>query len=277
MSRLKPWQLVLIYAIIALLALFYIFPIYWALITSLKTLPEMMASRPTFVPNEFTFAHYQAVIFRSNYFTFLKNSLLIGLFSTVLTLVLSIGAGYAVSRLKFRGKRTFSMSILAVYLFPGILLIIPLFRVMAAVGLYDSIWSVVLIHVLLALPFGIWTLSTFIDAVPLELEDAARIEWASRLRTLGTVYLPLIGPGLATVAIFAFVVSWNDYLFPSILLSSPRVQTVSVGIAGWTSTYAINWGQISAASILTIIPVVFFFALVGRYFVSGLVAGAVKQ
>ena len=277
MSRLKPWQLVLIYAIIALLALFYIFPIYWALITSLKTLPEMMASRPTFVPNEFTFAHYQAVIFRSNYFTFLKNSLLIGLFSTVLTLVLSIGAGYAVSRLKFRGKRTFSMSILAVYLFPGILLIIPLFRVMAAVGLYDSIWSVVLIHVLLALPFGIWTLSTFIDAVPLELEDAARIEWASRLRTLGTAYLPLLVPGLATVAMLASVLRWMDSLIPSISLFFPRCVIVLLCIARLTSTYAINWGQISAASILTIIPVVFFFALVGRYFVSGLVAGAVKQ
>jgi ABC-type glycerol-3-phosphate transport system permease component len=148
---------------------------------------------------------------------------------------------------------------------------------MATMGLYDKIWSVVLVHVLLSLPFSVWTLSTFIDSVPIDLEDAARIDGASRLKTLWTVYLPLIGPGLATVAIFAFVVSWNDFLFPAILLSSPKVQTIPVGIAGWTSTYAINWGQVTAASILTIIPVIFFFALVGRYFVQGLVAGAVKQ
>lgn len=277
MSRLKPWHLVFIYAVIALLAIFYIFPIYWALITSFKNLSEMMASNPTFLPNEFTFVHYQAVLFKSKYFVFLKNSLLVGSFSTFLTLILSIGAGYAVSRLKFIGKRLYSIAILMVYLFPGILLIIPLFRVMSSLGLYDKIWSVILVHVLLSLPFGVWTLSTFIDAVPIELEEAARIDGASRLRTLRTVYLPLIAPGLATVAIFAFVVSWNDFLFPAILLSSPKVQTIPVGIAGWTSTYAINWGQVTAASILTIIPVVFIFALVGRYFVQGLVAGAVKQ
>jgi len=277
MSKLKPWQLAFIYAVIMLLAIFYIFPIYWALITSFKKLQEMMASNPTFFPNEFTLAHYQAVLLRSKYFIFLKNSLLVGIFSTILTLVLSTGAGYAVSRLKFRGKKVYSMALLTVYLFPGILLVIPLFRVMASLGLYDNAWSVVLVHVLLALPFGVWTLSTFFDSVPIELEDAARIDGASRFKTLWMVYLPLIGPGLATVAVFAFVVSWNDFLFPTILLSSPNVQTIPVGIASWTSTYAINWGQVTAASILTIIPVVFFFALMGRYFVHGLVAGAVKQ
>lgn len=277
MSRLKPWQLVLIYALIALLAIFYIFPIYWAFITSFKKLPEMMASKPTFFPNEYTLAHYQAVLFQSKYFVFLKNSLLVGVLSTTLTLILSTGAGYAVSRLKFRGKGFYSIAILTVYLFPGILLIIPLFRVMATLGLYDNIWSVVLVHVLLSLPFSVWTLTTFIDAVPHELEEAARIDGASRLKTMLMVYLPLIVPGLATVAIFSFVVSWNDFLFPAILLSSPNVQTIPVGIAGWTSTYAINWGQVTAASILTIIPVVFFFALLGRYFVHGLVAGAVKE
>jgi len=262
MSKLKPWQLAFIYAVIMLLAIFYIFPIYWALITSFKKLQEMMASNPTFFPNEFTLAHYQAVLLRSKYFIFLKNSLLVGIFSTILTLVLSTGAGYAVSRLKFRGKKVYSMALLTVYLFPGILLVIPLFRVMASLGLYDNAWSVVLVHVLLALPFGVWTLSTFFDSVPIELEDAARIDGASRFKTLWMVYLPLIGPGLATVAI---------------LLSSPNVQTIPVGIASWTSTYAINWGQVTAASILTIIPVVFFFALMGRYFVHGLIAGAVKQ
>jgi ABC-type glycerol-3-phosphate transport system permease component len=259
MTRLKPWQLVFIYSVIALLAIFYIFPIYWAFITSFKKLPEMMASKPTFFPNEYTLAHYQTVLFQSKYFVFLKNSLLVGVLSTTLTLILSTGAGYAVSRLKFHGKRLYSIAILTVYLFPGILLIIPLFRVMASLGLYDNIWSVVLVHVLLALPFSVWTLSTFFDAVPLELEEAARIDGASRLRTMWMVYLPLIVPGLATVAIFSFVVSWNDFLFPAILLSSPNVQTIPVGIAGWTSTYAINWGQVTAASILTIIPVVFFY------------------
>ncbi|MCL4236975.1 MAG: carbohydrate ABC transporter permease [Anaerolineae bacterium] len=270
-------QRLLIYAILLMLVLVYISPIYWTLITSFKKLPEMMASTPTFFPEDATLQHYRDVLYESRYTTFMRNSIVVGVAATVLTLLLSVGAAYSLSRLRFRGKTLFSLGILLVYLFPGILLIIPLFRVMANLGLYDNIISVVLVHVILALPFGIWTLRSFFDGVPVELEDAARIDGASRLRVLAQIFTPLIAPGIATVAIFSFVVSWNDYLFPAILLSSPSNQTVPVGIAGWTSAYSINWGQISAASILTVVPVIFFFGLVGRYFVQGLAAGAVKE
>ena len=221
--------------------------------------------------------HYKDVFYDSNYTTFLENSLKVGIASTLLTLILSIGAAYSLSWLRFRGKTLFSLGILLVYLFPGVLLIIPLFRVMAKLALYDDIRSVMLVHVILALPFGIWTLRSFFDGVPVELEDAARIDGANRLRVLVQIFMPLVTPGIATVAIFAFVVSWNDYLFPVILLSSPDNQTIPVGIAGWTSAYSINWGQVSAASIMTVVPVVLFFALVGRFFVQGLAAGAVKE
>lgn len=271
------WQKLLIYLILLVLALIYISPIYWTLITSLKKLPEMMSNTPTFFPMDGTLQHYRDVLYDSNYVTFMENSILVGGAATLLTLLLSIGAAYSLSRLRFWGKTIFSLGILLVYLFPGILLIIPLFRVMANLGLYDDVRSVILVHVILALPFGIWTLRSFFDGVPVELEDAARIDGANRLRVLVQIFLPLVTPGIATVAIFSFVVSWNDYLFPVILLSSPDKQTIPVGIAGWTSAYSINWGQVSAASMLTVIPVVLFFALVGRYFVQGLAAGAVKE
>lgn len=259
------------------MALVYVFPVYWSLITSFKGLIEMMASHPTFFPRAITTEHYRDVLFSSNYFTFMQNSLFVGISSTLLTLVLSVGAAYSLSRLHFVGKGVFSVSILGVYLFPGIRLVIPLFKVIGAIGLYDNPLSVVLTHVILALPFGIWTLRTFFDGVPDELEDAARIDGSSRLQTIVRIYLPLIAPGLATVAIYAFVVSWNDFLFPCILLSSPKVQTIPVGIAGWTSAYSINWGQISAASMMTVVPVILLYAFVGRYFVQGLTAGGVKQ
>jgi multiple sugar transport system permease protein len=275
--RPRRWQRVLVYVLLLLLLFIYISPIYWTLITSFKKLPEMMAMTPTFFPKNTTLQHYKDVFYDSNYITFMENSLKVGIASTILTLILSIGAAYSLSRLRFRGKTLFSLGILLVYLFPGILLIIPLFRVMAKIGLYDDIRSVMLVHVILALPFGIWTLRSFFDGVPVELEDAARIDGANRLRVLVQIFMPLVTPGIATVAIFAFVVSWNDYLFPVILLSSPDNQTIPVGIAGWTSAYSINWGQVSAASMMTVVPVVLFFALVGRFFVQGLAAGAVKE
>jgi multiple sugar transport system permease protein len=264
------------FAALAVLLLVYGFPLYWALITSLKTLPEMMASAPTLFPETLTLRHYRDVLFGSQFFTFLFNSLLIGAVSTLLTLVLSVGAGYSLSRLRFRGKQVFATALMAVYLFPGILLIIPLFQFMAALGLYDTRFSVMLTHVILALPFGVWTLSAFFDTVPVALEEAARIDGATRLRTLLQIYLPLVAPGLATVAIFSFVVSWNDFLFPAVLLASPANQTISVGIAGWAAAYSINWGQVSAASILTVLPVIVLYAFIGKYFVSGIAAGAVK-
>lgn len=219
---------------------------------------------------------YYDVLFKSQFGTFLMNSLIIGVASTIITLVLSLGADYSLSRLRFRGKRLFSMGIMVVYLFPGILLVIPLFQVMVSIGLYDTLFSVILTHVILALPFGVWTMSSFFDTVPPSLEEAARIDGASRLRTLGLIFLPLVTPGLATVAIFAFVVSWNDYLFPVIFLASPGNHTIPVGIADWTAAYSINWGQVSAVSILTVLPVICLYAFAGRYFISGLSAGSVK-
>jgi multiple sugar transport system permease protein len=274
----RAWKISTPLKYLALLALvlIYGFPLYWALVTSLKTLPEMMASIPTFYPAQITLQHYRDVLYQSKFFTYLNNSLFVGTASTALTLVLSLGAGYSLSRLRFRGKRAFSLGIMAVYFFPGILLVIPLFQVMASIGLYDNLWSVVFAHVMLALPFGAWTLGAFFDTVPAALEEAARIDGASRLRVLWQIYLPLVAPGLATVAIFAFVASWNDFLFPVILLSSPDSQTIPVGIAGWTSAYSINWGQVSAVSVLTVIPVIVLFAFVGRYFVAGITAGATK-
>ena len=270
-------KLLIIYGILIIVAIIYLFPVYWTLVTSLKGLREMMAAKPTFIPSKLIWNNYHDVLFSSKYYIYLRNSLIVGIVSMIITLFLSIGAAYSLSRLHFAGKPYFSLGILAVYLFPGILLVIPLFRIMSSIGLYDNLISVILTHVILALPFGVWTLRAFFDTIPVDLEDAARIDGASRLRTIWSIYLPMVQPGMATVIIYAFVVSWNDFLFPSILLSSPNNQTIPVGIAGWTSSYSINWGQVSAASILTIIPVIILYAFVGRYFVSGLTAGAVKS
>ena len=253
----------------------YFFPVYWALITSFKTPLDLMSSRPTFFPKKMTLSSYEDVLLRSKFLYYLRSSIIIASGVTIITLILATGAAYSLSRLNFKGKRLFSNLILLVYLFPGILLAVPIFKMMTKIGLYDMLPSVVLVHVTITLPFCIWTLRTFFDQIPRSLEDAARIDGASKLSVLYKLYLPLIGPGLVTSAIFSFVASWNEYIFPLILLSTPEKKTIPVGIAGWASSYTIDWGQITAAVILAIIPVIILIQLIGRRFVAGL-SGAIK-
>jgi multiple sugar transport system permease protein len=166
--------------------------------------------------------------------------------------------------------------ILLVYLFPGITLVVPLFKMMASTGLYNNLLAVILVHILFTLPFVTWTLRDFFDAIPGDLSDAAQVDGAGQIQVLRHIYLPLVAPGLAVTAIFSFVVSWNDYIFPSILLSDPRLNTIPVGIAAQTAQYNIEWGSITAASILTIVPAFVFFSLLGRLFIRGMTAGAIK-
>jgi len=251
----------------------YFFPLYWALITSFKTSLEIMDSRPTFFPQKITFSSYTDIFWRSKFPYYLRSSIVIASIVTIITLVLAITAAYSLSRFNFKGKRLFSNSILLVYLFPGILLVVPIFKMMTKIGLYDTLLSVILVHVVITLPFCIWTLRTFFDQIPPSLEDAARIDGASKLSVLYKLYLPLIGPGLVTSAIFSFVASWNEYIFPLILLSTPEKKTIPVGIAGWASSYTIDWGQITAAVICAIIPVIILIQFIGKYFVAGLTGG----
>jgi len=253
----------------------YFFPVYWALITSFKTPLDLMSSRPIFFPQKMTLSSYEDVFLRSKFPYYLRSSIIIASMVTIITLILATGAAYSLSRLNFRGKRLFSNLILLVYLFPGILLVVPIFKMMTTIGLYDLLPSVILVHVTITLPFCIWTLSTFFDQIPPSLEDAARVDGASKLSVLYKLYLPLIRPGLVTSAIFSFVASWNEYIFPLILLATPEKKTIPVGIAGWAASYTIDWGQITAAVICSIIPVAILIQFIGRYFVAGL-SGAIK-
>jgi len=256
--------------------LLWILPIYWTVVTSFRTNRDIMSGVPVLVPRDFTLEHYRDVLWGSNFFQFLVNSFLVSVGVTVLTLVLAAGGAFALSRLRFPGRYLVSNLILLVYLFPGVLLVIPLFRLMTAIGLYNSRLSLVLVDVLFTLPFCTWTLRVFFDAITPDLEGAALVDGASRLQMLRHIYLPLAAPGVAVSAIFSFVIAWNEYMFASILASDDSVKTVSVGIADWVSSYTIDWGSVTAAAVLTVLPAIVFFSLLGKLFVRGLTMGATK-
>jgi len=254
----------------------YLFPGYWTLASSLKSLTDLMGA-PTAFPLQPVLENYQDVLGGTPFLVFMRNSLIVAGSVSVLTLVLASTAAYSLSRFRYPGRAVFSQLILLVYLFPGILLIIPVFVMMTRLGLYNSLVAVVITHVLFTLPFSVWTLKLFFDTIPEDLEAAARIDGASRLSILRVIYLPLSRPGIAAAAIFSFVVSWNEYLFASVLVADNELKTLPVGIAGWTSSYAIQWGQITAASVLTILPAIVLFAFIGRLFIRGLTAGAMRE
>jgi ABC-type glycerol-3-phosphate transport system permease component len=265
-----------LYTLLALVLFVWIFPIYWALATSLKPSGDIRSATPTLFPHQFVMEHYRSVLGGSEFFTFVQNSLVVAIGVVLLTLLLSCCSAFALSRLRFPGSNLVGILILLVYLFPGILLVIPLFKMMAAAGLYNNLLSLIFIHVVLTLPFATWTLRDFFNAIPGDIADAARVDGASNMQILRNVYLPLSAPGIAVAAIFSFVVSWNDYIFASVMLSDRELLTLPLGLVAWTSSYSIDWGSVTAASILTVVPAFVFFAFLGRLFIRGMTAGATK-
>ncbi|NAZ35892.1 carbohydrate ABC transporter permease [Rubellimicrobium sp. CFH 75288] len=251
-------------------------PFWWVVTGSFKVPQEIIARTPTFIPRSFTLQHYDLLLSASAYGTYLLNSLLVAAASTLLTLLLAVPAAYAFFRIEFRGRATLYRLILLAYAFPSIVVLVPLFATFARLGLVDTRLALVLVNTAFALPFAIWMLRAFFAQIPPEIEEAARLDGGPPLVVLWRILLPLIAPGLGAVAIFAFVSAWTEYVFASVLILTDALRTLPVGFAGIIGQYQVNWGLLLAGATLAILPVVALFALIGRWFVTGLTEGAVK-
>jgi multiple sugar transport system permease protein len=240
-------------------------------------LPKEIIQRvPTMVPHSFTLQHFEKLLQASDFPVYLLNSMVVALFSTAFTVLLALPAAYAFFRMEFPGRDALYKTILLAYAFPGVVVLIPLYGLFAKVGLIDSPVALVIVNVAFALPFSIWMMRSFLATVPREIEEAAIVDGAPTTTILIRILMPLIAPGIASVAIFAFISSWTEYLFASVLIVSDARRTIPVGFAGIIGQYQIDWGLLLAGATAAIIPVVALFALVGRWFVSGLTDGAVK-
>ncbi len=262
---------------IAVLAILVLMPFWWVTSSSIKDPDEIISRTPTLLwPESFTFEHYQHLLATSDFPRFLANSLIVSAFSMAVTVLLAILAGYAFFRLKFPGQRALYRAILIAYAFPGIVLLVPIYGMMAATGIIDTLGALVIVNVTFALPFAIWMMRAFLVTVPVELEEAAKIDGASTWTILWRVVVPLISPGIASVAIFAFISSWTEYVFASVLIQSAANRTIPTGFAGLIGQYQIDWGLMLAGATLAALPVVALFLFIGRYFIAGLTEGAVK-
>ncbi|GCE23444.1 carbohydrate ABC transporter permease [Dictyobacter kobayashii] len=253
-------------------------PLYWTFATSVKNGLEINQSPPTIFPQQFDFSNYVQVLTNSTFFLpTLRNSTIIAAVTTVLALLFGILCAYALGRMKFRGKPIVLATVLSVQMFPFIALIGPLFVLFTGpLYLYNTYWALIISDLVLNIPLVVWFLTSFFRDLPPDLEEAARIDGASRLKALWYVIMPLTAPGIFSSAILSFIAVWNDFLFGLNLTSDESAQPVTVGITRFNSEHVVAYGQLAAAAIIVTIPLVIIVLFLQRRIVSGLTAGAVK-
>lgn len=261
---------------VLLIVLFAIGPYVWMLLTSLKPEADITAFPVRYLPTTVTLEHYRTLLARTSFGLNMLNSLIVATGAMLLGLAVSVPAAYAFSRFRFAGRRLLMTQFLVINMFPVVLIIIPLFVLMRQLGLLDTFLGIILGHSTFAIPFSIWMLTSYMNAIPADLDEAARIDGASRLQTILLVILPVVAPGIVTTGIYIFVTSWNEYLF-AMMLSGQNIRTVTVALQLFIGEFTVQWGLLSAGGAMIAIPVTILFLLVQRRLVGGLTAGAVKS
>lgn len=264
------------YLVLALYILFALFPLYWLLKVSVTPTSVLYAEGVRMWPSVTTWANYSYVLTRSDFPRFFLNSVIVSGATAVLTTVLAAAAGYAFSRFAFAGKMAVVGLMLLTQMFPLVMLIAPIFRLLAPLGLTDSLLGLVIVYTAFNTPFATFLMQSFFDGIPRDLEEAAMIDGATRFGALRRIVLPLTLPGIAATVGFIFTAAWSELLFALMLVSSPQASTFPVGLLGFVSKFSIDFGQMMAAGVLALIPACLFFVFIQRYLVQGLTAGAVK-
>jgi multiple sugar transport system permease protein len=263
------------HAILLILVLFALAPLLEALSTSFKTKREINTGR-TLIPQNPTTSQFEYVLGQTDFANWMRNSLQIAVATTLFALVIGSLGGYAMSRWRFRGRTLYGNTLLIVQMFPGVMLGIPLFLVLDNYGLIDTMWALLVTYLTFALAFSVWMLKGYFDGIPREIEEAALIDGANRLQVLWQIVLRLSVPGIVTVAVFTFLLAWNEFFFAYLFLVSPHKMTLTLGLFTFIRQYTTDWGYIMAAGILTCLPALVFFFLLQRALTRGLIAGAMK-
>ncbi|MFD4370684.1 carbohydrate ABC transporter permease [Streptomyces sp. NPDC058486] len=267
----------LVNTLAVLFCLVWIFPVYWMVNTAFKPRSEAMTTTPRFVPTSPTLANFDTAVNGTTFLTNLWNSLIVVGGTVVLAVLLGMFAAAALSRFRFRGRRTIMVTILVIQMLPATALLIPTFLVFNRMGLLGTYAGLILAYVATVLPFSIWVMRGFFIAIPPEVEEAARIDGASTWQVLYKILFPLVAPGVVASSVFAFIAAWNDYLVAYTFMKDQSQYTLPVWLESFTNpTTGTDFSGQMAGSVLFSLPVVVFFLLIQRKLVSGVSAGAVK-
>jgi ABC-type glycerol-3-phosphate transport system permease component len=259
-----------------LLALQAAFPFFWMASTSFKPPVEVFAQPPSFIPQAPTLDNFHRLFTATSFLTYFKNSLTVSSLAVLLTMMVSAAGAYSLTRYRYLGREKIAGLILCTYMFAPIMVVIPFFILVKKIGIENTHLALVLAFTSFCLPFTLWLMRAFFETIPLELEEAALVDGAGRLRAVIYVVLPLALPGIIATSIFTFILAWNDYIFTRILIASDELKTLPVGVQDLFHSALIDWGLIMAAGMMITIPALIFFMTVQRYLIRGWGAGAVK-
>ncbi|TCO50181.1 multiple sugar transport system permease protein [Kribbella antiqua] len=273
-TRRRPARVILWGALAAVLVL-YGFPFVYLLLTSFKTPLDAIAVPPQVLPSQWTLDNYVAALSKEGVVPALINSVATAVLSTAFSLALGVPAAYAITRYRTPSGRIFVIAALVTRMVPTIAVGAPLVETMRRLGISDTTIGLAIAHTTISLPLSIWLMSSFFEAVPVELEEAAKVDGSDRLQAFRHVVLPVVSGGLAVTAIFAFLASWNEFLF-ALLLTSVRAQTTPIVIANFQTQFGLDWGGMTALSAVYSVPVILLTLALQRHIVAGLTLGAVK-
>jgi multiple sugar transport system permease protein len=265
-----------LYMVVALYVIFALFPIYWTVKISVTPQNLLYSEGIKLWPSKITLANYRSVLAASDFPRYFLNSMIVSISTSLLVTAIASLAGYALSRFIFPGKVWVSLLLLLTQTFPLVMVIPPIFRIMGQLGLTDNLYGLIIIYTAFNIAFATFLMQSFFDGVPKDLEEAAMIDGCSRFQALRRIILPLTLPGMGATVAFVFTAAWSELLFALMLINSEGQKTFSVGLLTFIGKFAVDWGQMMAASVLALIPVCIFFAFLQRYLVTGLTAGAVK-
>lgn len=267
---------------LVLLGIFTVLPMAWMLLTSVKTQFAALQYPPEWIPSEPTLEQYTRLLSPANevgqeFLHYLLNSIMVSTATTILGVVIAVPAAYAFSRFRFPGRKLLFYAVLVRNMFPAVVFLMPLFIMMKWFGLVNTAWSLILTYLTFGLPLSIWLLKGFYDNIPPQLEQAARIDGATRFQAFLFVVMPLSSPGIIATAIYSFVLAWNEYVYALTFINDKSKLTLPVGLERFFTEYATNWPGLMAASFIMSVPVVVLFLVLQKYFVRALTEGAVKS
>ncbi|WP_085909157.1 carbohydrate ABC transporter permease [Kiloniella majae] len=264
------------YLALSLYVLFALFPLFWLFRVSISPTKLLYTEGTSLWPSMVTIENYLIVLQDTSFPTYFFNSVTVSLGTALCTTLIASAAGYAFSRFRFKGKAIIAFLLLLTQMFPLVMVIAPIYRLMQPLGLTDSLTGLIVVYTAFNTPFATFLMQSFFDAVPKDLEDAAMIDGCTRFQALIRIVLPLTLPGMMATLGFIFTAAWSELLFALMLINSESQVTFPVGLLNFISKFSVDWGQMMAAGFLALIPACIFFALIQKYLVTGMTAGAVK-